>query len=56
MLQIQHEQKGENQFLAGQSWNQHWRDRIRQLEKIDDKELIEFIVTERKKRGLPEIY
>jgi hypothetical protein len=56
MLDVEDEERGKNQPLAGQSWNQYWRERIKQLKKIDEEELINLIVTERRKRGLPEIH
>jgi hypothetical protein len=55
MSNIHKEEIGDNRTLAGKSWNQYWKDRVRQLRKIEQEDLIQLIVSERRKRGLPEI-
>jgi hypothetical protein len=55
LFDIQNETQGDNRFLAGQSWNQYWKDSVNQLKEIERDDLIQLIVSERRRRGLPEI-
>lgn len=54
LMQVDKEEAGVNPH-ATKNWHEHWQSRIKQLRRIGDDELIELIIKERRKRGLPEL-